>query len=265
MTPPEPQPTETVIRFKNEFGETLVGWLLDAGSKDNTVILCHGYMSNATHCHFQRLAAALARAGVSSLRFDHAMAVDGSSERRRSFLMGNHAQEVAEIQAAVDALEGAGYTTRVVLGHSKGGLNAFMFGAQAASPPQLVVSLAGRFKPRDGVLQRFGPDILDQLAASPAMPRKEANGMEWVLTLEDVEERVNIDVEALATRWPAGTRLVLIHGREDTTIPWQEAEYLGGLLPHARTVYIPGANHNFTNHAAELEGAVLEAVLGAAA
>lgn len=42
MTPPEPQPTETVIRFKNEFGETLVGWLLDAGSKDNTVILCHG-------------------------------------------------------------------------------------------------------------------------------------------------------------------------------------------------------------------------------
>lgn len=84
----------------------------------------------------------------------------------------------------MDALKGAGYTTCVVLGHSKGGLNAFMFGAQVASPPPLVVSLAGRFKPRDGVLQRFGPNILDQLVASPAMPRKEANGMEWVLTLE---------------------------------------------------------------------------------
>ena len=33
---------EETIRFQNEHGEELVGWLRDAGSKDNAVILCHG-------------------------------------------------------------------------------------------------------------------------------------------------------------------------------------------------------------------------------
>ena len=33
---------EETIRFQNEHGEDLVGWLRDAGSKDNAVILCHG-------------------------------------------------------------------------------------------------------------------------------------------------------------------------------------------------------------------------------
>lgn len=51
-------------------------------------------MSNATHCHFERLAAALAAKGVTSLRFDHAMALQGSSERRRPFVSGNYAEEV---------------------------------------------------------------------------------------------------------------------------------------------------------------------------
>lgn len=34
---------EQVVRFRNEHDEELVGWLRDAGSKDNLVIFCHGY------------------------------------------------------------------------------------------------------------------------------------------------------------------------------------------------------------------------------
>lgn len=36
---------------------------------------------------------------------------------------------------------------------------------------------------REGTLQRFGPDILDRLAAEKAIPRREAWG-DWVMTEE---------------------------------------------------------------------------------
>jgi hypothetical protein len=44
-------------------------------------------------CCFPQLAAALARAGLSSLRFDHAMAIKSASERKGPFQMGNHIAE----------------------------------------------------------------------------------------------------------------------------------------------------------------------------
>lgn len=45
-------------------------------------------------CQFPRLAAALAGAGLSSFRFDHACAIFSRSERKGPFVLGNHDDEV---------------------------------------------------------------------------------------------------------------------------------------------------------------------------
>lgn len=52
------------------------------------------YVANYTMCQFPQLAAGLAESGVSSFRFDHAMAIKSESERKRPFEMGNHDDEV---------------------------------------------------------------------------------------------------------------------------------------------------------------------------
>ena len=76
--PPAPQPAaageERELAFVNGRGERLVGILRDTGSR-GVVILGHGYIANQSWCQFPLLAAALAEAGVSSYRFDHAMAI----------------------------------------------------------------------------------------------------------------------------------------------------------------------------------------------
>ena len=84
-------------------------------------------------------------------------------------------------------------------------------------------------------------------------------------TWQDLKQRLDLDVPALARAWPAQSELVLVHGTGDATIPWQEAAWLQGLAPRATTVWVEGADHNYTRHAAELEREVLRAVLGAAA
>lgn len=52
------------------------------------------YVANMAMCNFALAATQLAAAGVSSLRFDHPMAVFSKSERKGPFRMGNHEDEV---------------------------------------------------------------------------------------------------------------------------------------------------------------------------
>lgn len=69
-----------------------------------------------------------------------------------------------------------------------------------------------------------------------------------------------MDFYGMAARWPAGTRLVIVHGTADTTVPCAESQELVLHIPAARLVQVESADHNFTQHAAQLERAVLKSV-----
>lgn len=144
--------SELTLRFLNGNGEWLSGTLVTTGSLE-VVLLCHGYMANQSMCRFPALASELAAAGLSSFRFDHPCAWQGASERNGPFLMGNHAAEVADIKCAAQFLRSKGRTVSVLLGHSKGGANVVMYAALHADIPK-VVNLAGRYRVREGTLQR---------------------------------------------------------------------------------------------------------------
>ncbi|KAL4420728.1 hypothetical protein ABPG75_010384 [Micractinium tetrahymenae] len=239
------EPEARELSFTNSRGERLVGVLVDIGSED-VVLLCHGYVANHSMCQFPLLAGELAAAGLSSFRFDHPCAIYSASQRRGPFLMGNHEEEVADMRDAVDFLQGSlGKRVVCLLGHSKGGTNALMFASRHHDVPK-IVNLAGRFKCREGTLQRFGADILDRLAAEKAIPQKEAWG-EWVMTEQDFLNRVNLDTEGMARSVPPSVRMLCLHGTADKTIPWQESEACAALVPSSQLVLVEGADHNFTS------------------
>lgn len=239
------EPVERKLEFLNDKGEKLVGTLLDTGSS-HVVLMCHGYLSNRNSCRFGEIAAALASAGMSSFRFDHANSLFGLSKRIGPFRMGNHAEEVSDIHRAVQLLQSQGKTVTCLLGHSKGGTNVLKYAAEWGDVPR-VLNLAGRFRVQDGLEQRFGKDILDRLRNSPeGIPRKEPFGLEWIMTLDDFEERATLPTGAFATKIKeAGkVRMLCLHGREDTTIPYQESIECAELS--GSEVDIISGDHNFT-------------------
>lgn len=236
---------ERKLEFVNDKGETLVGTLLDTGSS-NVVLMCHGYLSNRNSCRFGEIASALASAGLSSFRFDHANSLFGLSKRIGRFRMGNHGEEVSDIHHAVQLLQSQGKNVTCLLGHSKGGTNVLKYAAEWGDVPR-VINLAGRFRVQEGLEQRFGEDILERLRKSPeGIPRKEPFGLEWAMTLDDFEERATLPTGAFAAKInEAGkVKMLCLHGREDTTIPYQESIECAELS--GSEVDIISGDHNFT-------------------
>ncbi|KAI3430988.1 hypothetical protein D9Q98_009391 [Chlorella vulgaris] len=248
------------LSFLNPQGERLVGKLLDTGSED-VVVLCHGFVANMGMCQFPLIAAKLAAAGISSFRFDHPCAIFSKSQRLGAFQMGNHREESEDMRAAVDFMHSRGKRVAALLGHSKGGTNTVLFASRYHDVPK-IINLAGRFKCREGTLQRFGADILERLAVDKAIPRKEAWG-EWVMTEQDFLSRVQLDMEGMARSIPPSVCMLCLHGTADKTIPHQESELCASLVPNSQLVLVEGADHNFTRSGAQLAQHVVDFVLSA--
>lgn len=239
------EPIERKLEFVNGKGEKLAGTLLDTGST-NVVLMCHGYLSNRNSCRFSEIASALADAGMSSFRFDHANSLFGLSKRIGPFRMGNHAEEVSDIHHAVQLLQSLGKTVTCLLGHSKGGTNVLKYASEWGDVPR-VINLAGRFRVQDGLEQRFGKDILERLRNSPeGIPRMEPFGLEWLMTLDDFEERATLPTASYAARIKetGKVKMLCLHGKEDTTIPYQESIECAELSGSA--VEVISGDHNFT-------------------
>lgn len=247
---------EAELSFVNPRGERLCGLLLDTGSPE-VVLLCHGYIANYNMCQFPVVAATLAQANISSFRFDHAMAYTSKSERKSPFLMGNHQDEVRDYKCAVEFMSSIGKKVVCILGHSKGGINTIIYAATHSDVPKMI-NLSGRFKVKDGVLQRFGKDIMDKLEQGPISRNLE--GFEWTMSLEDFKGRFDLDMDTYAKCIPPTVKVLTIHGTNDTTIPYQESEYCTNLIQNTELKLIEGADHNFTKHGAELAAIVTEFV-----
>ncbi|KDD76717.1 hypothetical protein H632_c128p0 [Helicosporidium sp. ATCC 50920] len=202
------------------------------------------YRSNMTMCRFPELARFLGSQGISSLRFDHAMAIQSESERQGPFKIGNHDDEVDDAHVAVGELAMRGFRVVCLLGHSKGGFNALFYAATHRDVPS-VVCLSGRFRVRVGLMQRYGKDVFERLAKEKRIEQEELTGEKWVLTEEDVLHRLAVETPALTAKVPSSTRLMFVHGREDAIVACQESVETAGMVPHARLVLVHG-DHNFT-------------------
>ncbi|GBF93017.1 hypothetical protein Rsub_05628 [Raphidocelis subcapitata] len=258
---PEAEP----VTFTNAAGLRLAGTFTraDAAPGARCVILCHGYAGTQDDMRLPDIAEACAAAGLNSLRFDFR----GNGASEGTFRFAGFDGEVEDITAAKAFLERE-LRQRVVglLGHSKGGDVVLLYSARHGDISR-VVNVAGRFVMTEGIKERFGADIIARLEAGPVQvlanhPKRGA--VRLTLTLEDVRERMAVDIAAACAAIASGARvsLLTVHGAGDRTIPPRDARLVAAAVPGSelRVVEAPGADHNFTGEPAggELVAAAVE-------
>ena len=79
--------------------------------------------------------------------------------------------------------------------------------------------------------------------------------------MQDMEERRSLDMAKVAQAIQ-DSQVLTIHGIDDSTIPYTDAQEFDKLIRHHRLHLVKGANHNFTQpeHAQELIQAVINFV-----
>ncbi|GBF92289.1 hypothetical protein Rsub_05372 [Raphidocelis subcapitata] len=205
------------------------------GAAPALAILCHGYMSDRNSELLLRIAGALAREGVATLRFDFS----GNGESEGRFRYGGYRSEARDIAAARAAVAGE------------------------------VVNLAARCDVRGGVERRLGAAVLQRLSESGAVElrgRCRARGeFGWTLTRDDLEDRLSTDVAAAAAAIPPGVRVLTAHGTDDADVPVSEARLIASLVPSHELLVIEGGDHLFSGYAEQMAllPRVAEFVLGA--
>lgn len=222
---------ETTISFRNSRGDRLIGVLHHptAGIPGGGVILCHGMDSGKNSGKLVSLAARLAGAGVTALRFDFSYAGESSG----TFADITCSGELDDLKSAYAFMRHVGVEKIAILGSSLGGTVAVLF---AASQPELaaLVTIAAPLHPVN-----FPRRVLTEAQIAQWRERGFVvyNGRRLnVCLLDDLE---GLDLPA-AARGVACPTLVL-HGDADEVVPVEEAYELHACLGGTKRLSILGA------------------------
>lgn len=275
--PATPLPASTLtrtVRFPNDAGDTLVGTLAVPPGASRAAVLCHGFRDSKAAPLLAEVAAALAAAGVASLRIDFRGCGDSGGE----WAFGNYAEEAADVAAAVAWLRAGGgggggdgsgdgggddagrrWSVDAVAGHSKGAGSVLVYAARDAFAG-LVVNIAGRFHMRDGVRRRLGEERWAALwrDGAVAMPG-------YTVTRASVEARFALDMGRVAAGLAPQATLLTIHGDADEIIPVADAAAYAGVVPlgdrHTARI-LEGACHKFVDYRPVVAAAIVDAFVG---
>jgi len=223
-----------------------------ASARRAVVILAHGVTSNMDRPYLVELGDALARAGVSALRFS--FAGNGGSEGR--FEEATPTKELEDATSVVDALSAEGFTRIAWIGHSMGAAIGTMLAARDDRVHALV-SLAGMFHVARFFERHFGkPRPGDPMLGKAACP--------WSRALADDAARLgSLDAAAARVRVP----WLLVHGDADEMVPLEDAKDAraaganGAERPREaggpKLVVLGGADHRFGGAIPRLVAAVV--------
>jgi alpha/beta superfamily hydrolase len=222
-----------LVELRNCRGERLECAFHEGGSaRRAVVILAHGVTSNMDRPYLVELGDALARAGISALRFS--FAGNGGSEGR--FEEATPTKEVDDAASVVDALLAVGFTNVAFAGHSMGGAVGLMLAARD-SRVRALVSLAGMFH-----VARFFERHFGKLRPGDPMLGKAA--CPWSRTLADDAARIgSLQAAAARVRVP----WLLVHGDADEMVPLEDAtDAIGGARANRpELVTLADADHRF--------------------
>ena len=236
--------------IRNPTGERL-DYTLTAGhgqpadaAPDAGVVLAHGVTAHKDRPWLVALAAALADAGLTSLRLS--FAGNGASEGR--YEDSNPSKEVDDLRSVIDALDRWGVRRIAYVGHSMGGAVGVL---TAAQEPRIraLVSLAGMVRVRWFFETHFA-----RLAPGEAMLEKPE--CPWSLTLLEDAHRID-------TVLPQAARIdvpwLLVHGDADELVPYQDSlDAVAAAGGRPTLVTLAGIDHRFTGAVAPMADAVVD-------
>ena len=243
---PFPYTTEEMTFTNTKAGATLAGTLTvpKGGAKCVMIMVTGSGPENRdeeiyAHKPFAVIADRLARAGIATLRYD---------DRATGQSVGGDMKNATSIDLAEDAAAGIEWLRAQkrfkkvgLLGHSEGGLIAFMLGAQ--KKVDFIVSLAGPAVKGDSILLYQSRNSGSPLAKGITMEylRNMMKGNKWVEWFMDYDPTENI----ANTKCP----VLALNGTKDCQVPAaQNIPVLRRLLPKNKKTVIKeceGLNHLF--------------------
>ena len=228
LTPPRPSDAAAsaldLIDAKSSYfehkGRAIATWTWGARSADApAVLLAHGWGGNAAQ--MRGFVFALLSAGYRVVAFDQP--AHGVSEGRLSGL-----PDFAEVLAEVGARQGA---IQGVIAHSMGGAAAAL--AIARGLPVRRAVIIGTSMEVGAYARRF--------ARWHGIPERVREAMQSAIEERFGVRFAQLDVAKLAPRLAAPA--LVIHDREDRTVPWTEATRFARLWPQARLLLTRGLGH----------------------
>jgi pimeloyl-ACP methyl ester carboxylesterase len=231
------------VRIPTVRGRSLFGWWLAAPPCARTVVVLHGWGSNAEM--MLPIAAPLRRAGLNVLLVDARN--HGQSDGDTFSSLPRFAEDLGSAIAWLRREHPLGAVKIAALGHSVGA-GAVLLEASRSNAISAVISIAAFADPAV-VTERYVRHL--------RLPR-------WVvrLVIRYTEWLIGFRFEHIA---PANTicrvrcPVLLVHGKADRTVPVDDARLIinGCPLPHLRLLEIEGADHGSTEEVERHIGALL--------
>lgn len=212
-------------------GKRLFGWWVPPGVPGGTaapvVLLMHGWGANGAM--MWPLVPALHAAGLGVLLLD--ARCHGRSDDEAFTSMPRFAEDIAAGLAWLRAQPGVAPDRLAVLGHSVGAAAALLH-ASRFQDLRAVVSLSAFAHPED-VMRRWLQEM--------RLPRRVVG--EYILRhVQRVIGASFDDIAPLRTLPQVQCPVLLIHGKDDATVPVPEARRLAGVAPQTRLLLVEGGH-----------------------
>ncbi len=218
------------VRIPTVRGRTLFGWLLPAPGALGTLVLLHGWGSNAEH--LLPLAAPLRRGGLNILMCDARN--HGNSDGDTFSSLPRFAEDLSMAIAWLRHHHPRGAARIAVLGHSVGAGAALL---ETSRNPAIaaVISIAAFAHPAE-VTERY----LRPLHAPAFVTRLVIRYVEWV-----IGHRYDV-IAPINTVRHIDCPILLIHGQDDRIVPVADARRILAecRAPGARLLEVAGAGHD---------------------
>jgi pimeloyl-ACP methyl ester carboxylesterase len=218
------------VRIPTVRGRTLASWLLPAAGSDTTLVMVHGWGSNAEQ--LLPLALPLHRAGLNVLLFDARN--HGASDADSFSSLPRFAEDLGAAISWIRQHRGSAARRILVLGHSVGA-GAALF--EATRNPAIAAAIGiGAFADPTEVNQRY--------LARAHLP----NPIVW-LVQRYVEWLIGYRFATIApvnTIRRIGCPVLLVHGTNDRRVPVSDAQRIAAAGDPRRVALleIPGADHD---------------------
>jgi pimeloyl-ACP methyl ester carboxylesterase len=216
---------EVPVTLQSVNGTDLHAWFIPVSGQAPAVVVMHGWGANASL--MLPLAPHLHRAGMHALFLDARN--HGRSEHDDFVSMPRFSED---LEVAVDWLQGLEDVTSVgVIGHSVGAGAALLVGSRR-DDLGAVISVSAFAHP--GEIMSAGPPLNH-------MPARVRTGL-----IRTMERTIGARFDEIAPRATIGgvsAPLMLVHGDADDVVPVTNMYELASLVPEARTLVVPGADH----------------------
>ncbi len=231
------------ISFKNQKGQTLMGFIHEPKRYDTAILTLHGFPGSCTGKRVSRSAKQLEKKGFLVMRFDFS----GSNISDGKFEDKLISQEIKEIKYAIDFLKENYRFRRLVLhGHSTGSIDASLYAHRDRRINKLILSGAtdrlersARFDFTDRQVRDFWTKGYITYKA----PGYWTNNKRLKKAYYDEFFKLDIPKAMKKYRRP----LLIIHGEKDEGVPLERARELYKLSNKPKQLYIiKEADHRLT-------------------